>query len=1092
MSLPTDFTLPPAEFSFAKNEEQILKLWKEYRVYQEIVSQNAHGEVFNANDGPVFVSSPQLHVGHIHIGSMKDTVSKFKQMHGLNVLNIIGYDVHGLPTEQAVGKLINIFTKPQVSEYGLDKYNKVCRDTINQYAGSWQPIYDRMARFVDFNNEYKTMDLNYMESVWWAFKQLWDKGLVYRGFRVMPYSTACGTPLSNFEASGDDIYKEVHDSAIFVKFKVKNKDNLYFVAWTTTPWTLPSNLALACHPTMKYVIIQDKKTNENYIMAESCLPNLYTPLKKPAMQQDSPYKVLSTHVGKEFDGWEYEPILPYYAHRTFKVILCDYVETGSGSGIVHIAPGFGEEDFYACIKHGIVTEKEIGQYCPVDDYGLFTDPIVDYKGIHVFECNDKIMARLKQENKLLKKESIVHKYPHCWRTDKPLIYKAVSSFFIDVPQIKDQLVANNKKVRWMPEHIGTGRFHQWLENVKPWGISRNRFFGTPIPVWVSDDGEEMICIGSIDELVKLANLTERPKDLHPEFVNHIQIPSQKGKGMLKKIDMVMDCWFESGSVPFAQYHFPFENSHMFDNLDYLSDFVCEGVDQTRGWFYTLMVLSTAIFNKPAYKTVICNGLILAADGKKLSKRHGNFIDPNELIKEYGADAMRMYLISSPAAHADSFKFNKEDIAAVVRKYIQWFNGFKFLLEHIIKYNKDGNHFNINDYQASTNMMDNWILARIKTVISNIETEMSNYRVYKVMPEIMDFIEDLTNWYIKFNRNRLRGRFCTSNEQGQAISTLYYVLLTFSKIAAPFVPYLTETMYQKLKLLSNDEKLKTSVHLCRYPKEQDYPYNPNVQRQMKRLQLISSIVRNLRTKSKINTTARMPIKEITIVHEEDEFLTDLQALQRYMCEEINCIKVNYLKNIGKTNYTIEPNNKEIGLKYRQLAVQIKTALSKLNQNELKTYTDNKEKGLSIKVGEQNIILHEPLFAIKKEQVVQLSSTQLCHSENKLTVIADFIQDTEVIELFTMRLFITTVQKMRKNTKLKPWNKIGIYYKTDSQLVNQVINKFYDTICLELIYKVYEMDNINDQEPVIGTQECDLNGHKVLVTITDVVGDFVKKP
>lgn len=1090
MNQSTDFTLPPANFSFVENEEQVLKLWKERKVYQEIVSQNAHGNIFNANDGPVFCSSPFLHTGHMHIAFMKNIVLNFQQMHGLNVLNKIGYDVHGLPTEQAVGKLLNIFTKPQVNEYGLAKYNKVCRDTINQYAGSWQPLYDRIARFVDFSNEYKTMDLNYMESVWWAFKQLWNKGLVYQGFRVMPYSTACGTPLSNFEASGDDIYKEVHDPAVFVKFKVKSKDNYYFVAWTTTPWTLPSNLALACHPNMKYVVLQDKKTNENYIMAESCIRNLYTPPKQSAMQQDVPYKILSTHLGKEFDGWEYEPILPYYAHRTFKIILCDYVDGGSGSGIVHTSPGHGEEDFNACIKLRVVTEKEVGQYCPVDDYGLFTDPVTDYKGIHVLECNDKIIQRLKQENKLLKKESIAHKYPHCWRTDTPLIYKAVSSFFIDVPKIRDQLIANNKKVRWVPEHIGTGRFHQWLENVRPWGVSRNRFFGTPIPVWISDDGEEMVCIGSIDELVTLANLSERPIDLHPEFINHIQIPSQKGKGMLKRTSDILDCWFESGSVPFAQYHYPFENTHMFDNVEFLSDFVCEGSDQVNKWFYTLMILSTAIFNKPAFKTVICNGLILAADGKKFAKRLGNCVDPNELINEYGADAMRLYLIGSPAAHADSFKFNKEDIAAIVRKYIQWFNGYKFLLEHIIKYKKDGNQFDINAYKSSTNMMDNWILSRIRTIIINIETEMKNYHVYKVVPEIMDFIEDLTNWYIKFNRNRLKGRV-TPIEQNYSLSTLYHVIFTFSKIAAPFVPYLAETMYQQLKILYDNEKDKLSVHLCRYPKDTDYPNNNTVQRQMKRLQVISSIVRNLRTKSKISTTAKMPIKEVIVVHDDDEFLTDLQTLQRYMCEEINCIRVKYLKTIGNIKYTVEPNNKEIGLKYRQQAVQIKTALSKVSQDVLKTYMDSPDKKLTLKIDDHEVVLQEPLFVIHKIHDVTLLPTQQCYTENKLTIIADFVQDVEVTELFIKRLFVGETQKMRKEAKLKPWNKIGIYYKTNSQLVDQVINKFYDSICQELIYAVYEQDNMNKDAVIISTKEHNLHGHIVLVTITDVDNDFVKK-
>lgn len=1070
-------------FNFAENERRVLQNWKEWELYNKIVDKNTVGDTFVNLDGPPFVSSDNLHFGHVHIGIMKSFLVNYMNMHGKNVLNKIGYDVHGLPIEQAVSKLLNLSTNRDIREYGLDKYNQKCEDTIKSFSGAWRPVYDRIARFVDFNNEYKTMDSAFMETVWWAWKTLWDKNLVYRGYRIMPYSTACGTSLSASEASGDDVYKEVTDPAIYVKFSLKDHDNTFVVAWTTTPWTLPSNLALAMNPKLKYVKVKDLKTDEFYIVADECIHNVYKQTKTNEAKQ---YEVVDTYVGADFDNMEYNPVFNYFEKdRTFRIIMAEFVEQGSGTGIVHLAPAFGQDDFDACVNSGVVRVEEVGQFCPIDDNGFVTQAVSDYTGIHVLDTNGKIIERLKQEKKLLKKEMYKHNYPHCWRTDTPLIYKAVSSYFIKVGTIKDRMLVHNEKVNWIPENIGTGRFKQWLENAKDWGVSRSRFFGTPIPVWTSDDGEESVCVGSIDELVQLAGLTERPTNLHPQYINTIQIPSRLGKGMLKLCGDVFDCWFESGCVPFGQLHYPFENSNYFDDKEFLSDFICEGLDQTRGWFYTLTVLSTALLDKPAFKNVICSGLILAEDGKKFSKRLGNFIPPMQVCEQYGSDALRLYLSGSPAAHAESFQFNKEHLKDINAKYYQWYNSLKFLLEHIVKFQKDGHTFDINAYQSSVNVMDNWILSRVRSLLVNVETAMENYTFYKVKPEILEFIEDLTNWYIKFNRNRLRGRFCTLEEQGQAISTLYRVMYSFTLIASPFVPFLTETMYSQLKDYLPETQLRLSVHLCDYPSQNDFPHDMTVERRMKRLQQVAGMVRSLRIKSKNAVSVKVPLKTVTIVNESPEFIDDLKHLERYMCEEINAINIVYTPSCGTTHYKIQLNHKEIGTKYRNKANPIKTKLTELSQDVLVEYLKNSQNGLTLNIDGLDVTVNEPLFSLIKQQELTLTpEIEFSLNERGTTVIIDCTQDPQVMELYAKRLLIVAIQKMRKDAKLKPWNKIGIYYKTDSQLITQVLTSYHNDITQELIYPVYHIDKRDVSEREIVSTDHDINGQKVNVVITDL--------
>jgi len=620
-------------------EEHFLAYWKNNNIYKKWITKQKSGPQFRFLDGPPFVSG-DLHYGHLGVGYVKSSVLFYLAMKGHKISNKLGYDCHGLPIEMLVNDLLGINSLDDIRKFGILEYNSKCKDVIETYSGHWIEKYDRIGRWVDPENEYKTLDLNFMESVWWGCKELWSKGLIYKGYTVMPYSIAAQTTLSNFEAGSN--YKDIQDPALFVKFKVLSKDNTYLMAWTTTPWTLPAHLALCVHPAADYVTIKDNILNVHFIVAESALSNLYKTKTKVL-----PYTIIEKHKGVDLVGLEYKQPFPYFeSYRekgAFRVLADVYVklsDEGSkatvGTGIVHMAPAHGADDYTVCTRH-FITNEEINDVCPVDENGQYKLIVTDYAGRNVFDANKDIIKDLKANDLIYRHDTIYHSYPHCWRTDTPLIHLAQSGYFVRVSTLKERMIEHNARVHWVPDYVGHGRFSNWLENARDWCISRSRIFGTPLPIFVSDDGSETIAIGSIDELMEKAGLTTRPTDLHKDFIDTLRIPSSTGKGELKPVDFVFDCWFESGSVPYAQLHYPFENKKMFDDLEYCSDFICEGLDQTRGWFYTLLVLSTGLFDKPAYRNVICTGLVLAEDGSKMSKSKKNYPDPQKVLDKYGSD-----------------------------------------------------------------------------------------------------------------------------------------------------------------------------------------------------------------------------------------------------------------------------------------------------------------------------------------------------------------------------------------------------------------------------------------------------------------------
>lgn len=1063
------------DFNFSEAEKEMIEFWKKNDTYKKLLEKNKDGTVFRFMDGPPFVSSDKLHYGHVHIGCLKDTVLRYKRMRGYNVLNKIGYDTHGLPIEMVVNKMLNINSKQDVEKLGVDKYNAKCKEVINNFSNSWNYIYDRIGRWVDYDNQYKTMDLKFMESTWWAFKQLWDKDLVYKGYKIMPYSTKCNTALSNFEAGQN--YKDVIDPSIYFKLKIK-EENKYFIVWTTTPWTLPSNLAICVNPELDYIELIDDSTNNIYILAKDTINNLYPIPKKNKKSYKPPYKLINTFKGNDLIGTRYEPLFTYFSaddNKIFRVIGDNFVTNESGTGVVHLAPSFGEDDLRVCIKNKVVDITEIEKYCSVDDDGNFKELFKPYNGEYYSEVNRKVIEKLKDENILIRKDMYKHSCPFCWRTDTPLIYKCVSSFFIKVTAIKDDLVSNNKSINWVPEYIGNKRFHNWLCDAKDWNVSRSRFFGTPIPVWISDDGEETVCVGSIEELAKLANLKNKDDldDLHKEFIDQIVISSKKGKGMLKSSGLVLDCWFESGVVPFAQNHYPFENS----DIPLQADFVCEAVDQSRGWFYTLNVLSTAINNMPAFKNVICSGLLLGDDGTKFSKKLGNYKPMDILFNTYGADALRLYLGNSPASHGGSFKFEDQDIQIIKRKLIQFFNCVKFFIENYIRYIKKTSdnkldQFDNNAYKQSNNIMDKWIISRLGTLSGNIITAMDEYRIYKIYPELHDFIEDLTNWYIKFNRGRLKGRFCSQVEEMQALSTLYYTLITFCKISAPFMPFLTEVIYQKLKPIDSNNKLE-SIHHEKFPLPTDFLIDTIAERQMKRMQLVSKAVRPLRNLTNHANSIRVPIKTVCIYTNDDEYINDLKYFERYMREEINALDIKYYKiEDSMINYIPIPNKKNIGTKYRKLAPDIIRGISNLGQDSLKNLMKNKNNGLRLTINDIEYLIGFEDLDIEYKLNYELADQERSSVNDDFIVICNFEYDDDVKGLFLRKLFTRTIQDLRKNTSLKPWNKIKIYYDTKDENLLKIIEKYRKVIVEELIYEIYQLSSVNESEEIVTSIDSQL--------------------
>ena len=885
MSNPGKKSFEPvrSDVSLPGEEEKILGFWEQNRTFEKSVSARKDAKAYSFYDGPPFATGLP-HYGHLLAGTLKDIVPRYWTMKGYSVPRRFGWDCHGLPVENEINKTMNIKSNKDVHAMGIAAYNAACRGIVQRYSQEWKKTVRRIGRWVDMENSYFTMSPEFMESVWWVFKQIYDKGLMYEGYKVVPYSTGLSTVLSNFEANSN--YKQVQDPAITVAFPVTEKPGVSFLAWTTTPWTLPSNLGLAVHKDADYVRVREKnpaegKSSQEFILAKALWKN---PFGKEA---DKNFEVLEEMKGEALLGLHYEPLFPFFkdkaAEGAFRVIHSDHVTMDSGVGIVHMAPAFGEEDYYACQKNGIPLVN------PVDDDGMFTAAVGAYAGKRVKDADKDLIAEIKAKGRLVKHETIVHSYPFCPRTDTPLIYRAVTSWFVRVEKIKETLLKANAETRWVPEHLRDGRFGNWLENARDWAISRNRFWGTPLPIWKNGEGE-MICIGSREELEKLSG--KKVDDLHMDSIDSIMIPSPTGKSPLKRIAPVLDCWFESGSMPYAQWGYPKTHKAEFEK-SYPADFIAEGLDQTRGWFYTLTVIGAALEGRAPFKNVVVNGLILAEDGKKMSKSLKNYPDPMGVLNLHGADALRLYMINSPVVKAEELRFAEKGVTEVVRKILlRWWNSYAFFV----------NYANVDDFVPnqdssgkyapanSPNQLDQWILSRLNSLIRNTEHEMEHYRLYNVVPHLVGFVEELTNTYIRFNRSHFWANGMPDDKRF-AYETLYHVLITLSKVMAPFAPFLSETIFLNLK--SGLKDAAESVHLEDFPHANEKLVRPELEEAVRVMDALVTLGRNHREKIKVK--AKIPLLTMKIIHREKRVLENLKKFEPYFRDELNIRKIEYAAN-----------------------------------------------------------------------------------------------------------------------------------------------------------------------------------------------------
>ena len=1029
-----------SSLDFCSREKEVLEFWKENSIFEKSVKLNEGKPSFSFYDGPP-TANGKPHIGHILTRVMKDIIPRYKTMKGYYVIRKAGWDTHGLPVELEVEKTLNMDGKQDIEKYGIEPFIQKCKESVWKYKGEWERMSERVGYWVDMEHPYITYDDNYIESEWWALKKIAEAGLLYKGHKIVPYCPRCGTALSSHEVAQG--YKTVKEKSIFVKFKIKNSDG-YFLAWTTTPWTLPSNVALCMNPVEDYVKIK-AEDGEIYVLAAALAPSLL-----------ENYEILETKKGKDYEYQEYIPLFDFYKgdKKAFYVTCDNYVTLTDGSGVVHIAPAFGEDDANVGRNYNLPFVQM------VDDRGKFTAETGDLQGIFVKDGDKLVIEKLKEKGLLFKELMFEHSYPYCWRCDTPLLYYARSSWFIKMTEVRDRLLKNNATVNWMPPTIGTGRMGNFLENVIDWGVSRERYWGTPLPIWICQDCGEMHVVGSKAELKELAGI-EGDIELHKPYLDPITFKCPKCGGTMKRTPEVMDCWFDSGSMPFAQWHYPFENKEIFEN-QFPADFISEAVDQTRGWFYTLLAVSTLIFDRAPFKNCIVLGHVNDKNGIKMSKHKGNVVDPWSVLDKQGADAVRWYFYSSSAPWLPS-RFSAENVSEAQRKFMgTLWNTYSFfvLYAEIDKY--DPRKYDLKKCKLS--QIDRWALSNLNTLVATVDEYLDKYKITESARAIEEFTDNLSNWYVRRSRERFWGSDMT-DDKAAAYTTLYHILVTMSKLLAPFVPFMAENIYQNLVRTFYTDAPE-SVHLCTFPEADKSAIDKALESDMD--VVLHAVALGRACRNKVNIKNRQPLSKLYVL--TDKKLND-ESVIAYIADEINVKEVALESDSSKfITYELKPQLKTLGPKYGKHLGAIKQYLSACdNAKEIvdrvragKIYSFEAD-GTTIELAEEDLLINP----VNK-------SGYSVESESGMTVVIDTTLTPALIDEGIARELVSKLQTMRKEAGFEVVDHIEIGYEAEGESARVIENDksiLSDVLCDKLVKGLFEGY----------TKEWDINGEKVTLVV-----------
>ena len=1058
--------------NFVDREKQVREFWKDNDIFKKSMEQRKQGETYTFYDGPP-TANGKPHIGHVETRTIKDMIPRFQAMKGKYVPRKAGWDTHGLPVELGVEKMLGLNGKEQIEEYGIEPFIKKCKESVWEYKGMWEDFSDIVGFWADMENPYITYDNNFIESEWWALKQIWDKKLLYKGFKIVPYCPRCGTPLSSQEVAQG--YKTVKERSAVVRFKVVGED-AYFLAWTTTPWTLPSNVALCVNPEDTYCKVK-AADGYTYYMAEALLDKVLGRLGTPAEkgkdgEPDTPevkaYEVLETYKGSELERKEYEPL---YAcakevedrqHKKGFFVTCDtYVTMSDGTGIVHIAPAFGEDDANVGRKYDL----PFVQF--VDGKGELTKE-TPYAGIFVKKADPEVLKDLEAQGKLFDAPKFEHEYPHCWRCDTPLIYYARESWFIKMTAVKDDMIRNNNTVNWIPESIGKGRFGDWLENIQDWGISRNRYWGTPLNIWECEGCGHQESIGSRAELAEKSGDPKAAEvELHRPYIDEVTFTCPDCGKTMKRVPEVIDCWFDSGAMPFAQHHYPFENQDLFAQ-QFPAKFISEGVDQTRGWFYSLMAESTLLFNKAPFENVIVMGHVQDENGQKMSKSKGNAVDPFEALSAYGADAIRWYFYTSSAPWIPK-RFNGKLVQEGQRKFMgTLWNTYAFFVLYANIDNFDASKYTL-DYEKLS-VMDKWLLSKLNTVIKEVDNNLSNYRIPEAARALDDFVDDMSNWYVRRSRERFWAKGM-EQDKINAYMTLYTALVTICKCAAPMIPFMTEDIYQNL-VRSVDQTAPESIHLCDFPVANEVYIDAELEKNMD--EVLKIVVMGRACRNSANIKNRQPIGNM--------FVKAPSALPEFFVEiiedELNVKKVTFTDDVSAyTSYTFKPQLRTVGPKYGKFLGQIQKALAALDGNA--AMAELKANGvLALPSVDESVKLAEEDLLITMTQM----EGYVTEGDNTVTVVLDTNLTPELIEEGFVREIISKIQTMRKEAGFEVMDQITIYHKSDEK-VSGIFEQYGDTIKSDVlgVNVVADAAGAFADEPEVYSKEWNINGEHVLLGV-----------